>query len=94
MPDLKPLDPSPFVQFQAWMAEAEKTEINDPNGMIVVTSTPDGRPSARAILLKGVDDRGFVFYTNKESRKAEELTANPQDFPAVLLEVTAPADPD
>ncbi len=75
-----PLDPSPFAQFHAWMAEAEKTEINDPNAMIVATATPDGRPSARAILLKGVDDRGFVFYTNKESRKGDELTANPNVF--------------
>ena len=68
---------SPFDQFQDWMAEAEKTEPTDPNAMIVATATPDGRPSARAILLKGVDERGFVFYTNKQSRKADELTANP-----------------
>ncbi len=80
MPELPPLDPSPFVQFQGWMADAEKTEVNDPNAMIVATATPDGRPSARAILLKGVDDRGFVFYTNKQSRKGQELTANPRVF--------------
>ncbi len=80
MPDLPRFDPSPFAQFAAWMTEAEKTEINDPNAMIVATATPDGRPSARAILLKGVDDRGFVFYTNKESRKGNELTANPSVF--------------
>ncbi len=80
MSDLKPLDPSPFTQFADWFAQAEKAEVNDPNAMIVVTSTPDGRPSARAILLKGIDDRGFVFYTNKESRKAQELTANPRIF--------------
>jgi pyridoxamine 5'-phosphate oxidase len=48
--------------------------------MTVATATPDGKPSARAILLKGVDDRGFVFYTNKESRKADELAVNPQVF--------------
>jgi pyridoxamine 5'-phosphate oxidase len=71
---------SPFDQFQDWMAEAEKTEPKDPNAMIVATATPDGRPSARAILLKGVDDRGFVFYTNKESRKADELAANANVF--------------
>lgn len=59
------------------MTEAEKTEINDPNAMIVATATPDGHPSLRAILLKGVDERGFVFYTNKESRKGGELAANP-----------------
>jgi pyridoxamine 5'-phosphate oxidase len=70
----------PFDQFQTWMVEAEKTEPKDPNAMIVATATPDGRPSARAILLKGVDDRGFVFYTNKESRKADELAANANVF--------------
>jgi pyridoxamine 5'-phosphate oxidase len=69
---------SPFVQFQNWMAEAEKSEPNDPNAMVVATATADGRPSLRAILLKGVDDRGFVFYTNRESRKGGELTANPR----------------
>jgi pyridoxamine 5'-phosphate oxidase len=68
---------SPFDQFQAWMADAEKSEPNDANAMIVATATPDGHPSLRAILLKGVDARGFVFYTNKESRKAGELAANP-----------------
>jgi pyridoxamine 5'-phosphate oxidase len=68
---------SPFVQFQDWMAEAEKSELNDPNAMVVATATADGRPSSRVILLKGVDDRGFVFYTNRESRKGGELAANP-----------------
>jgi pyridoxamine 5'-phosphate oxidase len=77
MPADEPLAPSPFAQFHDWMAEAEKSEPSDPNAMIVATTTPDGRPSARTILLKGVDPRGFVFYTNKESRKADELAANP-----------------
>lgn len=67
---------SPFDQFELWMTDAEAAEINDPNAMIVATATADGRPSLRAILLKGVDARGFVFYTNKTSRKGEELTAN------------------
>jgi pyridoxamine 5'-phosphate oxidase len=67
---------SPFDQFQVWMAEAEKSEPNDPNAMIVATATADGRPSLRTILLKGVDERGFVFYTNKESRKGDELSVN------------------
>ncbi len=66
----------PFALFQAWMAEAEVSEPRDPNAMTVVTATPDGRPSARTILLKGTDSRGFVFYTNKQSRKAGELAAN------------------
>lgn len=68
---------SPFVQFQSWMADAETSELNDPNAMTVATTTLDGRPSVRILLLKGVDDRGFVFYTNKESRKGDELAANP-----------------
>lgn len=76
MPAGEPLATSPFDQFQAWMAEAEKSEPNDPNAMVVATATPDGRPSLRAILLKGVDERGFVFYTNKESRKGGELAVN------------------
>jgi pyridoxamine 5'-phosphate oxidase len=70
----------PFARFAVWFAEAEASEPADPNAMIVVTSTPDGRPSARTILLKGVDARGFVFYTNKEARKAMELAANPRIF--------------
>ena len=60
------------------MAEATASEVNDPNAMCLATCTPDGRPSARMVLLKGVDDRGFVFYTNLESRKGGELAANPQ----------------
>jgi len=78
MPAGAPLATSPFVQFQNWMADAEKSEPNDPNAMIVGTASADGRPSLRAILLKGVDERGFVFYTNKESRKGADLAANPQ----------------
>jgi pyridoxamine 5'-phosphate oxidase len=77
-PSAEPADP--FARFHAWMVEAIEGEPNDPNAMTVVTTTPDGRPSARVILLKGVDDRGFVFYTNKESRKANELAANPRVF--------------
>jgi pyridoxamine 5'-phosphate oxidase len=68
---------SPFDQFQTWMSEAEKSEPNDANAMAVATSTPDGRPSLRTVLLKGVDERGFIFYTNKESRKGVELAADP-----------------
>jgi pyridoxamine 5'-phosphate oxidase len=80
MPADQTLAASPFVQFADWMAEAEKAEPKDPNAMIVATATPDGKPSARAILLKDFDDRGFVFYTNKESRKADELAANANVF--------------
>jgi pyridoxamine 5'-phosphate oxidase len=80
MANPSPEDADPFARFHAWMAEAVENEPVDPNAMTVVTATPDGRPSARAILLKGVDDRGFVFYTNKESRKSAELAANPRIF--------------
>jgi len=67
---------SPFDQFQTWMSEAEKSELNDANAMAIATATSDGQPSLRTVLLKGVDERGFVFYTNRESRKGLELAAN------------------
>lgn len=70
----------PFARFREWFAEAEASEPSDANAMAVVTSTPDGKPSARTILLKGVDDRGLVFYTNKQSRKSGELAANSAIF--------------
>jgi len=67
----------PFALFGAWLKEAEGSEPNDPNAMILATAAADGKPSARAVLLKGWDERGFVFYTNLESRKSEEIKANP-----------------
>jgi pyridoxamine 5'-phosphate oxidase len=67
----------PIVHFQAWMAEAEKSEPNDPNAMALATADAEGRPSLRMVLLKGVDAGGFVFYTNLESRKGIDLAANP-----------------
>jgi pyridoxamine 5'-phosphate oxidase len=70
----------PFAHFATWFAEAAASEPADPNAMTVVTTTLEGKPSARTILLKGADSRGFVFYTNKESRKAGELAANPNVF--------------
>ncbi len=71
----------PFILFAAWMSEAEAAELNEPNAMTLATATADGRPSARIVLLKGIDPagadpRGFVFYTNNQSRKADELAAN------------------
>ena len=66
----------PFARFREWMAEAEAQEPADANAMTIATATPDGRPSARVVLLKGVDERGFVFYTNLGSRKSAELAAN------------------
>ncbi len=69
--------PDPFEQFRDWFAEAERTEPNDPNAMTLASATPEGVPSARMVLLKDWDARGFVFYTNLESRKGDELKANP-----------------
>jgi pyridoxamine 5'-phosphate oxidase len=71
-------DPDPVVQFDRWFQEALGGEIYEPNAMTLATVGPDGRPSARIVLLKGFDADGFVFYTNLESRKSEELRGNPQ----------------
>jgi pyridoxamine 5'-phosphate oxidase len=71
-------DRDPIDQFKAWLADAERSEPNDPNAMTLATATADGVPSARMVLLKGVDARGFAFYTNLGSRKARELAANPR----------------
>jgi pyridoxamine 5'-phosphate oxidase len=71
------IDPNPFAQFKHWFDEALQAQLPEPNAMTLATATPDGRPSARIVLLKGFDERGFVFYTNYESRKAQELLANP-----------------
>ncbi len=66
----------PFALFGAWLKEAEGTEPNDPNAMVLATAAA-GKPSARAVLLKAWDERGFVFYTNLDSRKSQEIKANP-----------------
>jgi len=68
----------PFTLFQAWLADAEKTEPCDPEAMAVATADQDGLPNVRMILLKGADERGFVFYTNCGSAKGGELEANPK----------------
>jgi len=68
----------PYRQFDEWFEAARTAEINDPEAMTLATATADGRPSARMVLLKGTDARGFVFYTNAGSRKASELTENPR----------------
>ncbi|MGE0222459.1 MAG: pyridoxamine 5'-phosphate oxidase [Acetobacteraceae bacterium] len=77
MPETDPIATDPFARFSVWMAEAEASEP-EANAMIAVTATPDGVPTARTVLLKGVDPAGFVFYTNKQSRKGNELAANPR----------------
>jgi pyridoxamine 5'-phosphate oxidase len=68
----------PLALFRAWMAEAEAAEPVDPEAMALATAGADGLPNVRMILLKGADERGFVFYTNCESAKGQELAANPQ----------------
>ena len=67
----------PIAVFRGWMAEAERTEINDPNAVALATATREGVPSVRMVLLKQVDARGFVFFTNAESQKGCELKENP-----------------
>jgi len=68
----------PFTLFDSWYAEAKQSEPNDPNAVALATADADGRPSVRMVLLKGHGPDGFVIYTNRESRKAGELAANPQ----------------
>lgn len=72
------LDPAadPVAQFQTWLDDATKSEPNDPNAMCLSTVDANGRPSARMVLLKDVDADGFVFYTNLESRKGQEISGN------------------
>ncbi len=72
------VDPDPFRQFRAWFAAAFAAHLAEPNAMTLATATPDGRPSARMVLIKGFDERGFVWYTNYQSRKGDELALNPR----------------
>ncbi|MFM1850646.1 MAG: hypothetical protein RIS54_330 [Verrucomicrobiota bacterium] len=79
----------PFRQFDKWFQEADAAKIAEPNAMTLATAARDGRPSARTVLLKAVDGRGFVFYSNFESRKGRDLDANPFAtlvFPWIALE--------
>jgi pyridoxamine 5'-phosphate oxidase len=71
-------DTNPFALFEAWFAEARTNEPNDSNAMALATSTPGGAPSVRMVLLKEHRPDGFVFYTNAQSRKGQEILANPQ----------------
>ena len=72
------VEPDPLAQFKRWYAEAVEAGVQLPEAMMLATAAPDGAPSARMVLLKGVEERGFVFYTNYESRKGRELAANPR----------------
>lgn len=70
--------PDPFARFAEWFAAAQASELNDPNAVALATATPDAKPSVRVVLMKAWDARGFVFYTNLDSRKGLELAANAQ----------------
>jgi pyridoxamine 5'-phosphate oxidase len=71
------VDLNPFVQFNRWLQEALSSRLPEPNAMALATATGEGKPSVRMVLLKGYDDRGFVFFTNYEGRKTSELLKNP-----------------
>ena len=71
------VDLNPFVQFNRWFQETLSSQLPEPNAMALATATEEAKPSVRMVLLKGYDERGFVFYTNYEGRKSSELLQNP-----------------
>ena len=75
--DERDVDPDPLAQFRKWFDDAQRAELPEPTAMTLATATPDGIPSARIVLLKGADPRGFTFFTDYRSRKGQELAANP-----------------
>jgi pyridoxamine 5'-phosphate oxidase len=75
--DLADLEDTWLAQLEAWLAEAVERSVLEPNAMVVATATADAVPSARTVLLKGLDERGLVFFTNLESRKGREVAENP-----------------
>jgi pyridoxamine 5'-phosphate oxidase len=74
--DVADVDQDPLAQFQRWFADAQRAEVREPNAMTLATVSADGQPSARVVLLKSVDARGFGFFTDFRSRKAADLAAN------------------
>ncbi len=85
----KDLARDPFRQFDKWFQEAQGAKIPEPNAMVCSLAGVDGRPSSRIVLLKAIDGRGFVFYSNYDSRKGRELAANPRAsllFPWIAME--------
>jgi len=76
--DLGDLHPSPFTQFDTWMRAAIESQVLEPNAMSLATVDGEGQPALRTVLLKGFDERGFVFYTNYESLKARQIAGNPK----------------
>jgi pyridoxamine 5'-phosphate oxidase len=85
----KDLAKDPFRQFERWFQEAEAAKVVEPNAMSLATVSREGRPAVRTVLLKGYDGRGFVFFTNYDSRKGQDLTAHPHAsllFPWLAME--------
>jgi pyridoxamine 5'-phosphate oxidase len=83
------LHPDPIAEFSLWLEDAFRAGVTEPNAMSLATAWKDGRPLVRTVLLKGVDERGFVFFTNLESRKARQLAENPNAsllFPWLAVE--------
>lgn len=76
--DVSDVDADPLLQFRRWLGEAMQAALMEPNAMTLATSGPDGQPSARVVLLKTLDERGFGFFTDFRSRKARDLDANPR----------------
>jgi pyridoxamine 5'-phosphate oxidase len=76
--DEREVDPDPMVQFRRWFDDARRAGLLEPNAMTLATATPDGQPSARVVLLKGADERGFVFFTDYRSQKGHDLELNPR----------------
>jgi len=72
------VSPDPVVEFDRWFTQAREAKVSEPNAMTLATATREGAPSARIVLLKGYDERGFVFFTDYRSRKGTELEQNPQ----------------
>lgn len=75
--DVTDVSPDPKLQFEHWFKEALSAQVREPNAMTLATIDPDGRPSARIVLIKAIDDRGISFFTNYSSRKGQALAANP-----------------
>ncbi len=75
--DVPDLAPDPMTMFQQWLDDTVESGLHEPNAMVVTSVSAEGQPSARMVLLKAVDERGFVFYTNYESRKGREIDAHP-----------------
>jgi len=75
--DKKDLHKNPITQFDRWFQEAIHSKVKEPNAMTLATATPSGKPSARIVLLKGFDEKGFIFYTNYNSSKGQQLIKNP-----------------